>query len=83
MPPNNCNSPNLLDFDDNIDFKNDKMEDFEEVVCEELVDTCLEQMRKHSARYSELDVITELSGESSSLQQTIFHHNASKLLQDP
>lgn len=42
------------------------MDEFEEVVCEEIVETCLEQMRKYSARYSELDIITERSGESSS-----------------
>lgn len=46
------------------DFKNDDMDEFEEVVCEELVENCLEQMRKHSARYSELDIITEQSCES-------------------
>ena len=47
-------------------FKVDQMDEFEEVVCEEIVESCLEQIRKYSARYSELDVITERSGESSS-----------------
>lgn len=46
------------------DVKIDEMEEFEDVVCEELVDSCLEQMRKHSARYSQLDSITEVSQES-------------------
>ena len=52
------------DFFDDGEFKNDEIEEFEEVVCEELVDNCLEQIRKHSARYSELDIITEMSCES-------------------
>lgn len=40
------------------------MDEFEDVVCEELVENCISQMRKHSARYSELDIITEQSCES-------------------
>lgn len=33
-------------------------------MCEELLENCIEHIRKHSARYSELDIITEQSCES-------------------